>query len=122
MTIKAAALALLTVAFVVGTVMFGWWTAPVLGLVWGVFWESPMRSGGTAAISAMAAWSLLLGWTATQGPVGVLSVKVAGVMGIPTVGLYAVTVLLAGLLAGSGAAFSGSIRGLPGAKRSGRRD
>ena len=120
-TIKRAALVVLTAAFVSGTVMFGWWTTAVLGLVWGVCWESPLRSGLTAAIAAMVGWSLLLGWSATQGPVGLLGAKVAGVMGIPSVALFSVTILLAGILAGSGALFSGSIRSLPAGKSGNRR-
>ncbi len=120
MKIRTVALALLTVAFVAGTVMFGWWAIPVLGLLWGVWWESPIRSGLAAATSAMVSWGVLLGWSATQGPIGALSAKVAGVMGIPSLGLFAVAIALAGVLAGSGAVFSGSVRWLPSARRGAR--
>ena len=99
----ALRVALLALAFAVGTVGLGWWTVPVLGVAWGVVARAHGRAALTAALAAGTAWLLLLGWAAVQGPVGSLATKVGGVMGLPGTVLLAITPAYAMIVVGSGA-------------------
>jgi len=101
--------AVLVIGFGAGTVLFGWWTVPVVGLIWGGITRSRLKSGAYAALGAALAWSLLLLWTATQGHVMTLAGRVGAVFGIPAGVFVALPPLLAALLGGSAALVAGSL-------------
>lgn len=101
--------ALLVAAFGAGTVVFGWWTVPVIGLIWGAIAPSRIRSGLYAALGAGVAWALLLSWTATQGPVGALARRISPIFSAPTILFFVIPPLLAALLAGSASVVAGAV-------------
>ena len=103
------AFAVLVLAFGTGTVVFGWWTVPVIGLIWGVIAPSRVQAGVAAAIAAALSWGLLLSWTATQGPIGTLARSVGGIFGVPTLAFFGITLVFAALLAGSAALVAGAL-------------
>ncbi len=103
------AFAVLVVAFGAGTVMFGWWTIPLIGLIWGVIAPSKLQTGATAAMAAALSWGLLLSWTATQGPVGALARRVGSIFGVPSVAFFGITLTLAAVLAGSATLVAGAL-------------
>jgi len=108
----APALATATVGIAMGgagTAALGWWTLPVIALVWGVIAPSRIQAGVTAAVAAMLSWSLLLAWTATQGPIGTLARRVGGIFGVPGIAFIAITIVFAAVLAGSGALVAGAL-------------
>jgi hypothetical protein len=115
---------LLTIAFVVGTIGFGWWSVPVIGLAWGLVAWSSSRPAGAAGVAALLAWALLLAWTATTGPLLVLINKLGAVAQVPGAVFVVFTLLLPFALAGTAAAVGASIRLLfrPAAAGSGPRD
>ncbi len=53
-------LALLTVAFGLGTYAFGWWAVPAIAVVWGLINPGAPRVAARAAVAALLAWVLLL--------------------------------------------------------------
>ena len=86
-----------------GTVFVGWWAAPVLAAIW-VRVVPRLRSPvGSCMLGAALGWALLLGWTALQGPVGLVALRVGGVLDLPGWGLILVTLLFPALLAGAAA-------------------
>ena len=106
-----AAFFLLIIAFGLATLFFGWWTVPLIGLVYGILARPANRPGWLAALAAAAAWALLLSWTATQGPVGLLSEKLAGVMRLPASVLFLITVMFPLILAGCSTGLISAIKG-----------
>ena len=94
---------LLALAFALATAMFGWWTVPLLGAVWGGVASPSTRPASTAGGAAALGWVLLLVATAMQGPVWVLARRVGGVMALPGWLFLVLTVAFAALLAGSAA-------------------
>ena len=100
-------LVLLTVAFIVGTWVFGWWAIPAIALLWGLIARGASGSALTAAVAAVLAWAALLGLDAVDGRFGVLLARIAPVFTLPGIALVGVTLLLAALLAWSAAAFAG---------------
>jgi len=58
--------ALLTAAFALATAAFGWWTVPVLGVVWGALVGRNGRPVRTSAVAAGVAWTMFLAWGALQ--------------------------------------------------------
>jgi hypothetical protein len=103
------AFAILVVAFGAGTVAFGWWTVPVIGLIWGVLTPSRTKSGIYAALGAALSWALLMVWTATQGPVWALARRISALFGTPSILFFLLPPILAALLAGSAALVAGSL-------------
>lgn len=102
--------ALVAATAVVGTILFGWWTIPMVGaasgLMPGSFGPRVLEAGAGAGL----AWTALLAWTAVQGPAVELSTKVGAIFGLPGPALLGIAVLFAVLLAGSAAALTGSLR------------
>ena len=103
------AFATLVLAFGAGTATFGWLAIPAIALVWGVIAPSRLQAGVSAAVAAALSWALLLGWTATQGPVGTLARRVGGIFGVPAVVFFGMTLVFAALLAGSAALAAGAL-------------
>ncbi len=94
---------LLAPAFLLGTVGFGWVSVALLGFVWGALNKSDRTVPFTCAVSAAVGWGLLLAWTAVQGPVAELAVKLGAIVGVPGSAFILVTLLLPAILAGSAA-------------------
>lgn len=94
---------LLAPAFLLGTVGFGWVSVALLGFVWGALNKSDRTVPFTCAVSAVVGWGLLLAWTAVQGPVAELAVKLGAIVGVHGSAFILVTLLLPAILAGSAA-------------------
>lgn len=93
-------LATFAVAAAAGTAIAGWWTVPVLAVVWVralPHLPAPVR---TCMAGAALGWAVLLGRAALGGPVGVLARRAGGVLHLPGWGLILVTLLFPALLAG----------------------
>jgi len=101
----------LTTAMVVLTVVAGWWGVLLISVPWGLVANRSTRPARTAALAAIAAWSVLLLWTATRGPVWMLSETLAGIFGLPGIVLLVVTVVFPGVLALSSVALVGELKG-----------
>jgi len=95
---------LLATAFALATAAFGWWTVPLIAVVWGALARTLRGASLIAAIAAAAAWGALLLWGAVHGPVRMLAIELAGVMHVPAVALVAVTLAFPAVLAWSGTA------------------
>ena len=114
---RAAGFLALTAAFALAS-WLGWWTVPVLGLVWGALHARPaakppqvarpLRSAAFAALLGWGVW-LLYDLGAGQGGLGRLGWRVAGSLGLPLGGLVAATLLFPALLAWSAAALGGRL-------------
>jgi hypothetical protein len=90
---------LVAAAFAAATFAIGWWGVPLVGAAMGVITARERGGAAMAALAAMVAWGALLLWDATRGPLGHLASVLAGVLTIRPVGVYAVTLCFAGLLA-----------------------
>jgi hypothetical protein len=103
---------MLSGAFGLTTIIAGWWAAPALGAVWGLAVPARRSPAKIAAAAAALSWMLLLGWTATRGPIHRLADTVGAVFDLPGVVLYSITVVFAALTAGLAAATTGIVREL----------
>jgi len=92
-------LVLLSLAFAAATLVFGWWSTPLLGLAWGFLGRGTSRPALAAGLAASTGWVLLLGWSAALGPVPLLAGKLGAIAGMPGMVFVALTVLLPFLLA-----------------------
>ena len=92
-------ISLLAAALAVGTIAFGWWAVPVIGLVWGVVAYEQRGAALTAGLAAMAAWGGLLLRDTMHGPVGALAATLGQLFGVHVAAIYALTLALPGLLA-----------------------
>jgi hypothetical protein len=81
-----------------GTALLGWWAVPVVAGLWGA-WRKPVDAG----LAGVMAWGGLLAWQAWVGPVGVLAVRLGGILPVPAALLPLLTPLFSGLLAWSAA-------------------
>jgi hypothetical protein len=101
-------LALLALAFALGTYAFGWWAVPAVAFVWGVVSGTDRRVAVRAGVSAAVAWVLvLLVQALLRAPILAFGDKLAGAMQVPVWALWAVEVAFP-LLAGWSAALLGS--------------
>jgi hypothetical protein len=92
--------ALLAVAFALGCIALGWWSAALIGVLWG--WRVRHRRRHSALIAGIGAaigWSILLGWTALVGEAGALLATMASVFGVPGFLIPGVTVTIGSVLA-----------------------
>ena len=101
---------LLAEAFAVTTFGLGWWTVPIVAAIWAAF-SSGQHRARVAGLCAVGGWATLLLLDAVRGPVGTMATKLGGVMGIPSVALWLVTLSFAALLAWSAATITPSLRG-----------
>lgn len=103
---------LLALAFTAGTAFLGWWSVPLLALVWGVIaWRLP-RVALTAGGAAMLAWGVLLVAAARAPAFGALARSLADVMQLPSVALVVLTLLFPALVGWSAARTSASLTAL----------
>jgi hypothetical protein len=100
---------LLSVAFALGTLVVGWLVVPALAAFWGSLARKERHAEPVAALAAGFGWSGLLIWTATQGPIGELARRTAGVMGISSWSLVLVAIGFSVALAWSAAAVAKAV-------------
>jgi len=101
------------VLFVAAEFVVGWWALPVVGLVLGLVGARRTLLVPTVAGAALAAWGLLLAWTAIYGNLGSFMHELAASMKLPYGGLAAAIVALPVLLAGTAARLGAGIRANP---------
>jgi len=99
----ALKLALLALAFALGTAFLGWWSVPAIGVLWGAAAKRHAYPGLTAASAAGLAWAGLLLLVAVQGPMWILADKVGAVLAIPGWLFIFITLAFPALLAGAAA-------------------
>jgi hypothetical protein len=102
---------MLGVAFALATFIMGWWTVPALAALWGLMTREKNHAELVAAAAAGLGWSLLLIWTTTQGPVGELASRAAGVMGISSLALVGMAIVFSMVLAWSAAVVGRAVVG-----------
>jgi len=88
----------------------GWWSIPVIALVWGWLVGPVRRPATRAAIGVALAWAGFLAFDAVRGPIGRLARTLGETMHLPAVVLVVVTVLFAVILAWSTAIVGASLR------------
>src|SRR5687767_10236673 len=96
-------IALLSLAFAIGTAIAGWWAVPVLAIVWGLLERGSHRPAVAAALAAVLGWGLLLVWSAASGRFAPLVTAVGGIAQVPGVALLILTFAFSGALAWSAA-------------------
>jgi hypothetical protein len=101
---------LLAEAFAVSTFAFGWWTVPALAALYSIASTNPKRAR-TAGLCALAGWGTLLLLDFAKGPVAEMGHRLGGVMGLPSIVLYVLTLLFPALLAWSAARLIPPLRG-----------
>jgi len=91
--------AALVLGFGVGTMLLGWWTVPAIGfgVRWGV--RSPKVPLFAIPLAAGLAWGLLLLRASLAPGFASYVPRVEGVVGVPAIGLYLVTILFPTLAA-----------------------
>ncbi len=95
--------ALLAMAFALGCVALGWWSAAIIGVLWGWLARDRVRYPAVLAGAAGAiGWTILLGMTALAGEAGPLLVSMAALFGIPGLLFPAASVTVGALLAALG--------------------
>lgn len=95
-------LVLLAEAFAVATFALGWWTVPIVAAAWAAYSTDENRAR-SAALCAMGGWATLLALDFARGPVGTMGAQLGGVMNLPPVVLYVLTLVFPALLAWSAA-------------------
>jgi hypothetical protein len=100
---------LLAEAFAVTTFGLGWWSVPLVAILWALV-SSDSRRARNAGYAAAAGWATLLVLDAVRGPVGTMAAQLGSVMRVPAIALYALTLLFPALLAWSAAALVPSLR------------
>jgi ribose/xylose/arabinose/galactoside ABC-type transport system permease subunit len=103
--------ALLALAVALGTFMFGWWMVPLIGAVWGLVARERERPQLIVALAAAVGWALLILWTSTQGPIGEVARRAAGVMGMSRPWFLLITVAFPMIVAWAAAVITGAVRG-----------
>ena len=105
-------LALLTLAFALGTYAFGWWSVPGVSFVWGAMSGQARRVAVRAGVSAALAWALLLlAQALLRVPVFSFGDKLAGAMQVPVWALWTVELAFPWLAAWSAALLGSALRG-----------
>ena len=102
-------LTLLALAFALATTFLGWWSVPLIGVLWGVVAKRHTRAGFTAAGAATLAWAALLLLVAVQGPMWMLAHKVGAILAIPGWLFIFITLAFPALLAGTAAVVGESV-------------
>ncbi len=100
---------LLAEGFAVATYGLGWWSVPVVAALWALFSGDPAKAR-FAALAAGFGWASLLLLDVQRGPVGVMGSQLAGVMKLPALALYILTLIFPALLAWCMATLVPSVR------------
>ena len=93
------------------TWMVAWWTLPIVGAAWAFVRREDAAAPLLAGLAAMVAWAFLLLISAATAPVGAVMRVVGAAMQIGSVGLVALTLAYAGLLAASAGALVRAVVG-----------
>ena len=105
MTVRALVrTGLLSAAFVLATMVLGWWAPALVGAAWGFLARARSVAAREAGFAALIGWGALLLWTAVHAPVTTLLQRLGAIMRIPPALLVLTTLVLAGVLAWSAAA------------------
>ena len=91
---RPLALLLLIAGFSLTTLIFGWWSVPLVAAGWGWMASSSRRPALTAGLAATLSWGLFLVWSALTGPVALLASKLGDLAGVPGAMFVALTLLL----------------------------
>ncbi len=89
---------LLAETFAVATFGLGWWVVPVIAAIWGLV-SRDLAKARFAAFAATVGWASMLLLDVARGQVGVMGEELAGVMKLPAVALYFLTLIFPALLA-----------------------
>ena len=100
---------LLAELFAVATYALGWWTVPVVAVIWAIA-SRDTKPAPVAALCAAGGWATLLILDAVKGPVDTMATRLGGVMGVPAFVLLLLTLIFPALLAWSAAALVSSLR------------
>jgi hypothetical protein len=104
--------ALLALAFALGTYAFGWWAVPAVAFVWGAMSGAVRRVAVRAGGAATLAWALLLlAQAALRAPVLSFGDKLAGAMQVPVWALWTAELAFPWLAAWSAALLGSALRG-----------
>ena len=101
---------LLSEAFAVVTFAGGWSGVPLLALVMGLGMSSEAKPVRWATLCAATGWLELLLLAAGRGPLGEVATRFGGVLGLPPIGLFAITLLFPALLAWSASSIGAALR------------
>lgn len=113
-------LALLALAFALGTYAFGWWAVPAVAFAWGAMSGAARRVAVRAGVAAAVAWALLLLVQALlRAPVFSFGDKLAGAMQVPVWALWTVEVAFPFVVGWSAALLGSVLRGPRTARDSG---
>lgn len=100
---------LLAESFAVATYALGWWTVPIVGILWSIVSRDSNRSV-VAGLAAAAGWASLLLLDAVRGSIDTMASTLGGVMGVPGFVLLLMTLVFPALLAWCAASVVSSIR------------
>ena len=88
------AIVLLAAAFALGTIGFGWWSVPVIALVYAVVTSPGVAPVRAATLGALLAWAVLLIWSLVTGRFMVLLGKLGAIAQVPGVVFLILTLML----------------------------
>jgi hypothetical protein len=88
------------IAVAAATGLFGWWTVPLLAVLVTVGSSRVGMGPLPCSLGAALGWTLLLGWDALHGSIGVAARRTGGALGVGTWGFTLATLLFPALLAG----------------------
>lgn len=108
----ALRLLFLSAAFVVATLLIGWWGVAAVAVAWGIIGRETRGAGILAGAGAFLGWALLLAWSASSGPIGKLAATLSGIMGAPAAALFALSLVFPAALAWAGARTAAGIAAL----------
>jgi hypothetical protein len=110
---------LLVALYVAGTVLLGWWAVLVVGAIGGLLLHrrnSPFLTGGALAL---VAWAGLLMYANVRGaPIPEFARDLGAILRLPGWGLYAMSLLFAGLLGGAACSLVAALLARPERARS----
>ncbi|HEY0242947.1 MAG TPA: hypothetical protein VGC52_09810 [Gemmatimonadaceae bacterium] len=100
---------LLAEAFAVATFALGWWSVPIVAVLYAAASKRryPARFAG---LCAAGGWGALLLLDFAKGPVANMGTRLGGVMGVPPAVLFVLTLLFPALLAWCAATFVPQLR------------
>lgn len=114
MTVARVALRVVFLAlmFALGTAWYGWWTVPVIALVYAVMDRAQWHRGWLAIGAAVLSWGgILLIAELRGGQIWANGGRMASVLQLPEWAFVGVTLVFAALLAGPAAVLGAAIAG-----------